>query len=90
MKNTELITRLEVIGEDGRMLVLTDISVSVSIQDGGRTMKLFTKAKGNDLCPNCEKPTEATGEQCDSCNGLDEQMEGDYHLAQLTDYHKEF
>ena len=39
------VTRLEVIGQE-RLLVLHGISVSVSVQDNGRTLKLFIKDGG--------------------------------------------
>lgn len=39
------VTRLEVIGQT-RLLVLHNVQVSVSIQDNGRTLKLFIKDRG--------------------------------------------
>jgi hypothetical protein len=41
MMNTEKVTRLEVIAEDGRVLVLYGVKVDLSIQDDGRTLKVF-------------------------------------------------
>lgn len=41
--NTENITRLEVIDETGRLLVLHDVNVDLSLQDDGRTLKAFVK-----------------------------------------------
>lgn len=47
--NTEKITRFEVIDHTsemlGRMLVKYDIKVDISIQDDGRTMKVFLTNK---------------------------------------------
>jgi hypothetical protein len=43
------ITRVEVIGTHGRELVKHDVTdVQISIQDDGRTLKLFLKDKQND------------------------------------------
>lgn len=39
--NTQKITRIEVIDEEGRKFVRWDCSVVASIQDNGRTLKLF-------------------------------------------------
>lgn len=44
---TKKITRVEVIDENGRAYVGNDLVVTVSIQDDGRTMKVFVR-KQND------------------------------------------
>ncbi len=47
MKNVSeppIITRLEVIDEDGRLIVLRDLTeLKYDIQDNGRTLKIFVK-----------------------------------------------
>jgi hypothetical protein len=59
MDNTK-ITRLEVINENGRLVVLYDVKVELSYQDDDRTLKIFVKDKCKD-------------ESCDSVaeNGID-------------------
>lgn len=41
--NLDEVTRLEVIDETGRILVLYDIKVEFSLQDNNRTFKILTK-----------------------------------------------
>ena len=43
---TDKITRIEVIDEIGRALVRRDVKVEISIQDDGRTMKVFVRPVG--------------------------------------------
>lgn len=43
--NTSKITRLEIIEDDGRKYVNDDCSVSFSLQDKGRTLKIFVDRK---------------------------------------------
>lgn len=36
------VTRVEIVGKDGREIVMTDVTnVKISMQDDGRTMKVF-------------------------------------------------
>jgi hypothetical protein len=44
----EPITRFEVIDGDGMSRIYVGVSVEVSIQDDGRTMKVFVTEKGQD------------------------------------------
>jgi hypothetical protein len=47
--DTSKVTRLEVIDEDGRSYVKYGITdVQFSLQDDGRTLKLFVKVKKNE------------------------------------------
>lgn len=41
--NQELVSRIEVIDETGRILVLTNVSINTLVQDNGRTVKVFVK-----------------------------------------------
>lgn len=41
--NQELVSRIEVIDETGRVLVLTDVAINILVQDAGRTVKIFVK-----------------------------------------------
>ncbi len=43
MKDDGLITRVEVIDQDGRALVRYNQTVTVSVQDEGRTLKVFIR-----------------------------------------------
>lgn len=46
-KDLSRVTRLEVIDDAGRALVMWGTSVYVDLQDGGRTMKVFAKGLAN-------------------------------------------
>jgi len=39
------ITRFEVIDESGRVYVRHEVSVELSVQDGGKTLKVFIKGE---------------------------------------------
>lgn len=41
--NTDKVTRFEVIGPHGRMIVLYEVKIELSYQDDGRTLKVFVK-----------------------------------------------
>lgn len=39
--NTDVINRIEVIDETGRVLVRTNVTIKISEQDNGQTIKVF-------------------------------------------------
>jgi hypothetical protein len=49
--NTETVNRLEVISNQGRLLVLYDVELELSFQDDNRTLKIFLKPHEPKLCP---------------------------------------
>lgn len=51
---TRKVTRFEVIDESGRALVRYGVSVSLSVQDDGRTLKAFLRARGVSADPETE------------------------------------
>jgi hypothetical protein len=57
------LTRLEVIGEDGRLLVFYGRMKNFDLQDQGRTLKIFL---GKD-CKGCMQDKEFNG-RCHSCD----------------------
>ena len=61
----ENVNRIEVIDETGRLLVLTNVKVQLSIQDDGKTAKLFVK-KNAEFCaePNCHTKIDETEIVC--------------------------
>lgn len=46
-KDYSKVTRLEVIDDSGRVYVQTQADITVSMQDDGRTMKIFVKRIGD-------------------------------------------
>ena len=44
------VTRVEVIDSSGRAYVATNITVELSVQDQGRTLKVFIKGEKKDVC----------------------------------------
>lgn len=52
MNDDSKITRFEVIDENGRAYTRWDVKVEVSIQDGGRTMKIFVHDKNYGVLKN--------------------------------------
>jgi RecJ-like exonuclease len=83
--NTQKITRLEVIDEEGRKYVQWDCSVVVSIQDNGRTMKCFVnkvkpqslelplKPSSEAVCQTCWKKNKIQAD-CPDCNGTGKRL----------------
>jgi hypothetical protein len=45
MKETQRVTRFEVIDEHGRAFVRYGVAVELSYQDDGRTLKVFVQAR---------------------------------------------
>jgi hypothetical protein len=45
MKETQRVTRFEVIDENGRAYVRYGVSVELSLQDNDRTLKIFVQAR---------------------------------------------
>lgn len=43
------VTRFEVIDETGRVIVLNPCTIELSLQDGGKTLKVFTKSSRRNL-----------------------------------------
>lgn len=44
------VTRVEVIDSSGRAYVATNVTVELSVQDQGRTLKVFIKGEKKDVC----------------------------------------
>lgn len=44
------VTRVEVIDSAGRAYVATNVTVELSVQDQGRTLKVFIKGEKKDVC----------------------------------------
>jgi ribosomal protein S28E/S33 len=44
------VTRVEVIDSTGRAYVATNVTVELSVQDEGRTLKVFVKGEKKDVC----------------------------------------
>lgn len=44
MKNTKKVTRFEVVDELGRAYTRLGVNIKLSLQDEGRTLKVFVKA----------------------------------------------
>lgn len=58
--NTEKITRVEVIDEDGRSYVKYGVtSIEFSLQDDDCTLKIFLKTKSEELHPLLDSATDA-------------------------------
>ncbi len=76
MEKREGITRIEVIDKEGRSYVKWDCEVTESVQDNGRTLKIFV---GEIACDKCIKSyglneeiirKQGIGEKCYWCNSI--------------------
>lgn len=76
MMNTEKLNRVEVITEDGRVLVLTNVKVDLSFQDDDKTLKVF--AVKVDTRTDMEKVRDIA---LDEMNKMDEQGWPAYEFA---------